>query len=352
MPSIGDSLLLKRGDLLTFPKDTVDLILEMQKEGWRGHKDSKGHVKMLAPDGETHVMATSNRNSPTYLRQGYTQYNKRGGVKKEEKVAVKVSQKWPCARPLCPKVYATEQQLSDHIMVDHEKLLLCPELDCHETFKRPAGLGLHRANKHGYISPTKAKRAAQKAEKQKSLKETVAEVVKEALPDIPVYTDVPDGTKFDTELLENHILRAQGEQPIMDTMVVEPITEHQKSLKEMGAKFINDGVVVVPDDWTPEFTTPVEGPIFVGTMAEQVKVRDFPTRNVEDHGHLEEWDSQETFDRMQSYQDALESGAVAGGGAGVDRTVTLNLDEILDLDIRTVARVLHAAGLTLEIRGV
>lgn len=180
MVSIGENLQLKRGDLLTFPKETVDLILKMQKEGWRGQLNRQGHVKMLAPDMETYVMATSNPNSPTYLRSGYNQYVKKHGGEEVNAVLPKGAQKWPCARPGCPKVYATEQQLNDHIAVDHEGLLLCPEKDCHETFKLPNTLGRHRQVKHGYESPNKARRKKQEAARIKKAAESEVEGAREA----------------------------------------------------------------------------------------------------------------------------------------------------------------------------
>ena len=163
MPSIGDQLVLRRGDLTNFPKETVDLILEMQKEGWRGHRNNQGHVKMLAPDGETYVMATQNPNSPTYLRSGYNQYNKKHGKEEVNIPSPKLAQKWPCARPTCPKVYLSEEQLNTHIAVDHEKMLLCEYGGCFEVRASNQKLSIHMTHAHGYVSPRKAQRKKQEA---------------------------------------------------------------------------------------------------------------------------------------------------------------------------------------------
>lgn len=281
MPSISDQLLMSRGDLTNFPKETVDLILEMQKDGWRGHRNSQGHVKMLAPDGETYVMATQNPRSPHYVRSGYRQYKKKNGedVQKEKP---KTTQKWPCPRPQCPKVYGTEEQLSVHISVDHEKLLKCP--DCPTVRPTQQKLNIHRTHAHGYESPRKAQRKKQEAARKakedvavaREFLETVVEGIKEDArkdkeefeefkDDIEVKRiNMADSPKFDPTVLDEFTKENPEVVRTFDTATVEPMTPRAKAFKELGAKFINDGLVVVPDDWTPKFTPEGEFQIQVG----------------------------------------------------------------------------------------
>jgi hypothetical protein len=216
MVSIGDQLELKRSDLLDFKKETVDLILEMQKDGWRGHRNKQGHVAMLPPDGERAVMATSNTNAYTYLRQGLNRSLERSGKKEAVTTPTpKTVQKWPCARPGCPKVFNSEENLNHHIHVDHEGMLPCPNYpECKEYFKRPASLGLHRANKHGYVSPTKAKRDATKKKKKEKV---VLDKVVEDLEEKPNVTEEDPSVSVDvasyetTEALDATFVRAYAD---------------------------------------------------------------------------------------------------------------------------------------------
>jgi len=170
MVAIGESLKLTRADLLGFPGDTVDLIMEMQKDGWRAQRSSRSHVALLAPDGKTRLGASQNPNSHKYLSQALRSYQKKQDKEEVvEKKVTKVAQKWPCPRPTCHKTFASEEKLSVHISVDHEGLLKCPS--CDKVFKRPASLGVHRYQAHGYESPTRARRKEIEAEKQKLLED-------------------------------------------------------------------------------------------------------------------------------------------------------------------------------------
>lgn len=314
MPSIGDQLLMQRSDLLTFPRKTVDLILEMQKEGWRGHRNAQGHVKMLAPDGKTHVMATQNPNSPTYLRSGYNQYKKKQGKEEMNSPSPKQAQKWPCARPTCPKVYATEQQLNTHIAVDHEKMLVCEYTNCFETRANKQKLSLHMTAKHGYVSPRKAQRKKQEAARadkevldqvmdevkyDSKVDRTAAEVQRNeeifygepknsmanAAENVAAALQVPDGSKYDPAFIGKMVdgnvgvvrtdsMKAGDIVPDFTVHRDGSVTDNGESLKSLAAKHFN-GTDLGDDHWMiPEFTTPKEGPIFVSTMSDPVKVRD------------------------------------------------------------------------------
>ena len=203
MPSIGDQLVLRRGDLTNFPKETVDLILDMQKEGWRGHRNNQGHVKMLAPDGETYVMATQNPNSPTYLRSGYNQYNKKHGKEEVNIPSPKLAQKWPCARPTCPKVYLSEEQLNTHIAVDHEKMLLCEYGGCFEVRASNQKLSIHMTHAHGYVSPRKAQRKKQEAAKAKKEEILNGEPKNGRLDFVENTVDTLYSSKFDHKFVDD-----------------------------------------------------------------------------------------------------------------------------------------------------
>lgn len=333
MVSIGDQLELKRSDLLNFPKDTVDLILEMQKDGWRGHRNSQGHVKMLAPDGKTHVMATSNKNSATYVKSGYNQYKKKHGEKKVNSSSQKVVQKWPCARPGCPKVYASEQQLSDHIMVDHEKKLLCPDKDCHEVRDTKQKLTIHMTHAHGYVSPRKAQR-----KKQEANRAALAKAKEQAVKDEEQFQKGVEITKVG--LVRNE--RGFGETAaaiietgkflegadestgrIMDSIPVEHLVpqEGKTSLKDLARGHMLDEF--------PEFTATNEQPAFVQYSEGQVQTAEEIYRHTRNQLNV--------IDRITQRPT-------------VPQEVTLNLDDIMDMDIRTVARVLHAAGMKLTLR--
>lgn len=332
MVSIGDQLELKRSDLLNFPKDTVDLILEMQKDGWRGHRNSQGHVKMLAPDGKTHVMATSNKNSATYVRSGYNQYKKKHGEKKVNSSSQKVVQKWPCARPGCPKVYASEQQLSDHIMVDHEKKLLCPEKDCHEVRDTKQKLSIHMTHAHGYVSPRKAQRKQQEANRAKKKLNEEGKLTDEQRDAVNAYLTTspemepllkPDETA--AAIIEaGKFLEGADESTgrIIDSIPVEHLVpqEGKTSLKDLAR-----GPML---DEFPEFTATNEQPVFVQYSEGQIQTAEEIYRH--------------TRNQLNTIQRVTQRPAVP-------QEVTLNLEDIMDMDIRTVARVLHAAGMKLTL---
>lgn len=197
MPSIGDSLELTPKDLNKFNKKMTDEILDAQKNGWRGHVNRQGHVSMLAPDGKDTVVVSANANAVNQLLLGINRYRRRIGEKVDEakeiaKDKASVPQKWPCARPTCPKVYATEEQLNIHIAVDHEKRIKCP--DCNETFKAPNVVGRHRQLKHGYVSPHKAKRLEQEANRAKKKLNEEGKLTEEQREQIKTYLTKPEET--------------------------------------------------------------------------------------------------------------------------------------------------------------
>lgn len=243
MPSIGEMLELKRADLLSFPKETVDLILEMQKDGWRGHRNAQGHVKMLAPDGETYVMATQNPNSPKYVRSGYRQYKQKHKQEEVNSTLPKTTQKWPCARHYCPKVYASEEQLNRHIAVDHENKLMCEYTNCFEVRDTKQKLSLHMTSAHGYVSPRKAQRKKQEANRKKREEMGAIDGNVTTVDDIAFteeqtkvaeqYLKDPTGVEFDPEMVEK--FTKVGVKVPDDVMVIEPMTERQRAFKDLAA---------------------------------------------------------------------------------------------------------------------
>lgn len=273
MPSIGDSLELTPKDLNKFNKKMTDEILQAQKDGWRGHVNRQGHVSMLAPDGKDTVVVSANHNAVNQLLLGINRYRRRIGETVEDpQPKEKVSQKWPCARPTCPKVYATEQHLNDHIAVDHEKKLLCPEPGCHETRDSNQKLSIHRTHAHGYVSPNKAQRKKQEANRKAKAKtqEVVDQVVVEVL---------------------------EGKRPngYVENELTEEGTDEEEDIALLMA------------------------------------------------GGLDEEEAREFL------QGASESTGRDGLKFDPEIHLSVDLEQIQDMDIRTVARVLNAAGLKLNL---
>lgn len=361
MPSIGDSLELTPKDLRNFNKKMTDDILQAQKDGWRGHVNRQGYVSMLAPDGKDTVVISANSNAINQLMLGINRYRRRMGetVTVEEKPKEKVPQKWPCARPGCPKVYASAEQLNVHIQVDHEKRFKCPE--CNETFKAPNVVGRHRQLKHGYVSPYKAKRKEQEANRAKKklneegkLTEEQREAVKEYVGDHPIFGEknpkeevdavkLPspediaavmaggldeesarailmgteestgrDGVKFDPSIP----FRNLPTEPVMDSMPAEYVTRRNSEASLKRTQEVVDGVV----------KDVLEGKLPNG----------YPLVEEDAHGgvNLVKNPSVENNYRL----------------AREPQSVTLDLEQIMDMDIRTVARVLSAAGMKLELK--
>lgn len=50
---VGEALKVTRDDIQDFPGDTISIIMDLQKEGWRAQRSNRNHVMLLAPDGVT-----------------------------------------------------------------------------------------------------------------------------------------------------------------------------------------------------------------------------------------------------------------------------------------------------------
>jgi uncharacterized C2H2 Zn-finger protein len=176
-PNIGDATFVRRADVLDFPARTVELILDLQRSGWRATRTNNNHVTLLAPDGVTRLSASRNSNSWKYVSEEVKRWRAQNPGAEPEPELVP-AQKWPC--PRCNKVFATDEHLSRHIHVDHEHMLDCP--DCGRWFLDKRRLNLHRSKEHGYESPTKAARLAAKRKRDVKAKQqqTVIETVKQA----------------------------------------------------------------------------------------------------------------------------------------------------------------------------
>lgn len=171
MSSIADAIKLTRQDIITFQEDLIKLLLQMQKDGWRGIRNKNGHVTMYSPDGKSHIMATSNKNAYIYVKQRLDRYNAGQPIEEEAPVTTeKKRQDWPCPMQNCQKIFINEEKLGFHIAVDHQKKLMCPEPGCTALFDRPNLVGLHRRHKHGYVSPNYKPKA------KKTPKPTVTDV--------------------------------------------------------------------------------------------------------------------------------------------------------------------------------
>lgn len=340
---LGDILKVTRDDVQDFPGDTVDLIMDLQKEGWRAQRSNRNHVMLLAPDGVTRYSASRNASSAKYLAEDIARYkkgDKLDGVNDadiQEKVEhehdfspygnrmfrcsvcgetftekdrlIMVAKKVPCPHTDCPRVFISQEKVNVHLAVDHEGHVKCP--DCDETRENNRKLSIHRTHAHGYESPRKAQRKRQEAARREkdgvvqvyldgasdelvsSTLQTRGEIVLEAGAEgareagestgRAIKNVDPSGVKFDKELIFDHL----SARAITDSMAVDSLVRRDGISELKRAR----GIV---DDIMPE---------------------------VEPLEFIDERDSW-----------------------------TLDLESIMDMDIRTVARVLHAAGLKLEMR--
>ena len=151
---------ITRSDIKTFDKAATSLILEMGEAGWTGHLTSDGmHVRMYSPDGAIHMTLSRTTYRKESMANGRLEFERwRDAQPKQEKPVQ--TEKWPCPRPDCNKTFVSLEKLSVHTNVDHEGLLKCP--DCDYYHRKQSALNLHRANSHGYVSPTKHLRDARK----------------------------------------------------------------------------------------------------------------------------------------------------------------------------------------------
>lgn len=177
MVKIGDVMKVDRSDVLDFPGDAVDLLMLLQKNGWRAQRSNRNHVMLLAPDGVSRYSLSKNPNSAKYLMEDVRRYEKGEKSLSKEEIDrmntevvedVVVTEKFPCPHTNCFKTFMSQDHLNVHIGVDHENMLVCPEKDCFELFTRPQSLGRHRQIKHGYESPNYKKRKAKEEERRQA----------------------------------------------------------------------------------------------------------------------------------------------------------------------------------------
>ena len=172
MAEIGDSTSLRREDINDFPPQTIKLILEQQSKGWRAVRSNRNHVMLLAPDGKSRYSASRNGNSWKFLKEDIARYERAHPTVQAVKTVA--TERWPCPRPECNKVYASMDQLNAHTQTDHEGLVKCP--DCVYTAKNQRLLNLPRSRAHGYESPARAGRLAAAAKRKRKAK--IEEAVK------------------------------------------------------------------------------------------------------------------------------------------------------------------------------
>lgn len=290
---VGEALKVTRDDIQDFPGDTIQLIMDLQKEGWRAQRSNRNHVMLLAPDGVSRYSASRNASSAKYLAEDVRRY-KAGEERQppeveEEKTVVPASPKFPCPQKDCQKFYASQEKLNIHIAVDHEGYLKCP--DCDETRADLRRLNIHRTRTHGYVSPRKAQRKQQEANR---------EAVKAQL-------EKSAGFREDFEKLQEKAEKSIGREKLMDHMSLENIVPDESRISLKGIEFTQ--TVNVPDDVSPE-------DIYRETKNQLVS-----------GGYTDKLDF---IDERDSW--------------------TLDLTGIMDMPIGDVARVLHAAGLRLEMR--
>ena len=196
---------LTRNELRGFDTPSQDIILEMMADGWEGRRSVGSHVQ-LRNDLANGSVSPGNKHNVSYLRQ----LRNRGTARSVAVSAVQQPaapakaatspEKFKCPRPVCNRVYASLEQLSVHINVDHEHKLKCPDCDYYgDSLRR---VNLHRSKEHGYESPKKAQRLKAVAERKARVVddaaiEAPAEVVQPAVPTVeepPVEQAVPAET--------------------------------------------------------------------------------------------------------------------------------------------------------------
>lgn len=223
MVKIGEALKLSRGDLGGYPQDTIKLIMDMQNDGWRATRSGSSHVVMMAPEGTHRITVSRNKNSAKFLSEDLKRYNAARGIdtkeEKEEVVVRVVTEKHPCPRDSCPRAFNSEEALKVHVDVDHDGMLLCPEEGCRETRETAQKMAIHRTHAHGYVSPRKAQRKKQEADRASR------KVLDQVMSDV--------------------------DKPL--TEMEEAVEIANEGIPEGPVKFVNDGVVVVPDDWKPVY---------------------------------------------------------------------------------------------------
>ena len=176
MASVGDLLQLTRKDMAGFPEQSVKYVLELQKKDWKATRSNRSHIAVMSPDGMHRFGLSQKEGGLAYLKRDVKKYYAARGEEENEVVEKKVTQKFPCPRPECNKVYASLEHLDTHIAVDHEKQIQCAEPGCLETFKTKQVMGRHRQVKHGYQSPRYKERKAQEARRaQKKAEEEITE---------------------------------------------------------------------------------------------------------------------------------------------------------------------------------
>jgi uncharacterized C2H2 Zn-finger protein len=200
---LGDTLKVTRNDIQDFPGDTINLIMDLQKEGWRAQRSNRNHVMLLAPDGVSRYSVSRNANSSRYLAEDVRRYNageSRVQMETEpmEDEVVTDTVKFTCPHTDCPRAYGTQEKLNVHIAVDHEGWLKCP--DCDEVRQTKRLLSIHRAKKHGYESPRKAQRKNQ--EEARSIKK-----VEEAL----LRVDQRENQKINDAILDSLVVHRKGD---------------------------------------------------------------------------------------------------------------------------------------------
>lgn len=344
MVKIGDVMKVDRSDVLDFPGDAVDLLMLLQKNGWRAQRSNRNHVMLLAPDGVSRYSLSKNPNSAKYLMEDVRRYEKGEKSLSKEEIDrmntevvedVVVTEKFPCPHTNCFKTFMSQDHLNVHIGVDHENMLVCPEKDCFELFTRPQSLGRHRQIKHGYESPNYKKRKAKEEERRQAedamktsllmgegsngvnnARETVEKVLGEASESTG---RILDGSRFDSSLAISQWTGATPSEPQMDELPIDAIlgNDDKESLKHAVGSNFDPDVTIAQHNYADKNVSPAE--IYRHTRAQlRSRIGESVTEHVDFIDERDSW--------------------------------TLDLTYIDDMPIRDVARVLYAAGMNLEMR--
>lgn len=271
-PKIGDLLKVTRDDIQDFPGDTIDLIMQLQKNGWRAQRSNRNHVMLFAPDGEARYSASRNSNSAKYLAEDVRRYEKSKNIPEKvevEYVEVKViTEKHPCPKDDCPRVFNSEENLKAHFAVDHEGKIMCPEEGCFEALNDKRHVGIHLRHKHGKVSPRNAERKRQEA--AKAAREVEAEAEK-LDSDTDVITETI-GTGVYSPVTAADAWKDVGfldSQPVFELQDIEDDEERAKKAEEIAKRWVAeaeekercDDLVVGRESWVLDMKDLLDMPV-------------------------------------------------------------------------------------------
>ncbi len=121
---------LTRSDITTFDGQATELVLEMVDAGWVGRYTRKGHVVMLAPDGETTLAVARSSN------RGSSGSNARASFRRWQRAQ----------RQQAEKQKESDQAMADEEAVAEQEYFVCSWYGCGKDFKTARAKSIHEAS--------------------------------------------------------------------------------------------------------------------------------------------------------------------------------------------------------------